>query len=920
MKKHLALVLALVMVLSSFSFVSAAPDFADVKDTMYEEAVDRLELLNVLKGYPDGTFRPDNSISRAEFAAVAVRARGLEGVAVAAAGLPSGFSDVPANHWAAGYVGTAASMGIVNGIGNGMFAPAAPVKYEEAVTMLVRALGYENDAQAKGGYPFGYLIVAEEIDLLDDVRATQGTWASRGMVAMLTDNALEIPMMISVGSGDDARWIVSGEDRTDEQRLLDFMGFEKVNGVVEVQDMDDMEIELDGDEYVTPAGFDFFVLEGAEITAWVDGDDIIVYTLEDEILFGAVDANADLDEIEMVKSEDEYDVAEDVVVMDADFAKVVINGDDEVSFFEGYDMDGFILVDEIDDEMILDLNEDEVDVEDFVVLKGEMTVSIDDLEEGDVVFYVVNDDVLGGEYEGLAVAYNESVMGEISRVYTDGFRLEGDDYKWTSDAQYLDDGDLGDLTADLAEGMMDEEMDVEAFLDFNEDVVLLVGDTGEAATSKFYAVLIDNAVAYVGRGGDMLALDLLNEFGEEMELDIAKSFIEDGDFTVEVDAQATFTTNAAITTVADEFKLNAEPFLFEVEVDEDGDLETLKLLAIDVLIDHDATTVTEGFEIDDTYAAVEVATDDSADFRLMSSTVVFYEYDTTNLDFEEVATLGEVEDFSEVEEGFAYVKNGRIEVALATMTDADTDTTDYTGLVTDIREIRGGDLEITIEVFGVEMEFVTADGAIIPDTAAEDMIWTLVVGDTSNEIDEIKSVDYDKDWIVDSVDVSDNEIVVKETATSTATVTIELIDDAVIYDVDDDFAELRLRDVTKGDVINVVFDEDSNYWVAYVLVDPSDATVVTGLDMTYTTAGAIELEGLKAETGYTVRVVTSRDSNIIGDFGFVTGEDVTTASVDLTAELTNGITYVAELYYTADLVNASPSRLDAVSFTAVSSK
>jgi hypothetical protein len=155
MKKSLALVLALVMVLSSFSFVSAAPDFADVKGTIYEEAVTRLEMLEVLKGYPDGTFKPEGSITRAEFAAVAVRVKGLAAVAEAAKGLPSGFSDVPAGHWAAGYVGVAGSTGIVNGIGGGLFAPNAPVKYEEAVTMLVRALGYEQDAQTKGGYPYG---------------------------------------------------------------------------------------------------------------------------------------------------------------------------------------------------------------------------------------------------------------------------------------------------------------------------------------------------------------------------------------------------------------------------------------------------------------------------------------------------------------------------------------------------------------------------------------------------------------------------------------------------------------------------------------------------------------------------------------------------------------------------------------------
>src|SRR5690554_4076424 len=272
MKKHLALVLALVMVLTSFSFVSAAPDFADVAGTEFENAVNRLELLEILKGYPDGTFKPEDSITRAEFAAVAVRAKGLSGVAEAAAGLPSGFSDVPAWHWAAGYVGTAGSTGIVNGIGNGLFAPAAPVKYEEAVTMLVRALGYEPEAQTKGGYPYGYLVVAEEIGLLDGARSTTGSFATRGLVALLTDNAMEIPMMVSIGFGDNVRWVVSGskEHGGDEVYLLHSLGVDEFEGIV---------------------------MENFHVNSRLDADEIRVKDLSDDSMVtlevtGSVDVNA----------------------------------------------------------------------------------------------------------------------------------------------------------------------------------------------------------------------------------------------------------------------------------------------------------------------------------------------------------------------------------------------------------------------------------------------------------------------------------------------------------------------------------------------------------------------------------------------------------------------------------------------------
>ena len=63
-KRILSLVLAFAMILGTFSFAAAVPN--DVVDTEYEDAVGRLELLGILEGYPDGTFRPDNQITRAE--------------------------------------------------------------------------------------------------------------------------------------------------------------------------------------------------------------------------------------------------------------------------------------------------------------------------------------------------------------------------------------------------------------------------------------------------------------------------------------------------------------------------------------------------------------------------------------------------------------------------------------------------------------------------------------------------------------------------------------------------------------------------------------------------------------------------------------------------------------------------------------
>ena len=148
LKKVLALVVACVMLFTMSSFA-----FTDVEaDASYLEAATLLNKLGIITGYEDGSFLPNNTITRAEAATVLVRA--LNGTEEAKGMAASNmFTDVPASHWAAGYVNYAATYGIVNGRGAGIFDPEAPVAYEEIVKMIVAMLGWTPAAEEKGGYP-----------------------------------------------------------------------------------------------------------------------------------------------------------------------------------------------------------------------------------------------------------------------------------------------------------------------------------------------------------------------------------------------------------------------------------------------------------------------------------------------------------------------------------------------------------------------------------------------------------------------------------------------------------------------------------------------------------------------------------------------------------------------------------------------
>ena len=223
LSKVLAVVLALVMALSMVSF-AAYTDVAD--DANYAEAVSVLSSLEMLKGYEDGTFKPEGDITRAEFAMVVCRLLGYGATAETPASYAP-FNDVAADHWASGAIALAAQQKIVNGYGDGNFGPEDNVTYEQAIKMVVAALGYTVVAESNGGYPGGFQIVAAQAGILDGITdGKAGVAASRGVVAQLAYNALDVPMMAQVGFGDEVKYDY------DNTLLLNRIGVVKVEATI----------------------------------------------------------------------------------------------------------------------------------------------------------------------------------------------------------------------------------------------------------------------------------------------------------------------------------------------------------------------------------------------------------------------------------------------------------------------------------------------------------------------------------------------------------------------------------------------------------------------------------------------------------------------------------------------------------------
>lgn len=112
----------------------------DIAGHWAEKNIDAAVELGFARGYQDGTFRPDNPITRAEFATLLTRALMLEGQSSAS------FADaalIP--DWAASPVAAAARAGIVEGYDNGEFRPFRLIDRSELAVMIVRALGVQTD-------------------------------------------------------------------------------------------------------------------------------------------------------------------------------------------------------------------------------------------------------------------------------------------------------------------------------------------------------------------------------------------------------------------------------------------------------------------------------------------------------------------------------------------------------------------------------------------------------------------------------------------------------------------------------------------------------------------------------------------------------------------------------------------------------
>ena len=200
MKKLLAMVLALVMTLSLA--VSANALKADEKiNEDYAEAVAVLDGMGVFKGYEDGSFKPENKITRAEVATIIYRIYTADVAKNDKSGMYATynkFSDMAGAGWAAGYIGYCANAEFVKGYPDGTFKPSGNVTGYEVLAMILRAVGYDKNNEFTGAdWALNVAKYAEQLGILKNVAKTTdlSAPATRELVAEILFRAINVPMV-----------------------------------------------------------------------------------------------------------------------------------------------------------------------------------------------------------------------------------------------------------------------------------------------------------------------------------------------------------------------------------------------------------------------------------------------------------------------------------------------------------------------------------------------------------------------------------------------------------------------------------------------------------------------------------------------------------------------------------------------------
>ncbi len=191
----LKLLITAIITVLIISTVSLAVSFKDVDFSnypkTYQDAVELLKNKKAISGYPDGTFLPANTITRAEVVKVLTNALDLE---ITGTTLTLDYTDVKTTAWYAPYVASATRAGYIKGYEDKSFRPNSPVTYAELIAMILRIQKVEVPNPEEGqSWDEPYLLIASQRNLFKDYSTDDlkpNARARRDNTALIIFNAI----------------------------------------------------------------------------------------------------------------------------------------------------------------------------------------------------------------------------------------------------------------------------------------------------------------------------------------------------------------------------------------------------------------------------------------------------------------------------------------------------------------------------------------------------------------------------------------------------------------------------------------------------------------------------------------------------------------------------------------------------------
>ena len=193
MKKHIALLLSVIMIFTSFIGINVQAEDMIFIDPADETYLKNLTNLGIFPLYSDeGFFDGTKEVTRAE-AAIAIAGLLNMGQGTSAS-IGDKFVDVLPTEPASGAISFVHGIGAMGGFGDNLFRPYDAIEEIHFVKAIMVALGYNWKASISGGYPNGYIVSATAAGVLENVQVTDGKILTRSVLLKILNNALEVPV------------------------------------------------------------------------------------------------------------------------------------------------------------------------------------------------------------------------------------------------------------------------------------------------------------------------------------------------------------------------------------------------------------------------------------------------------------------------------------------------------------------------------------------------------------------------------------------------------------------------------------------------------------------------------------------------------------------------------------------------------